>query len=48
MPPDYLWAYPGTLRDAPFAFRGRVEAARISGEAELGADKRMVPLVFTK
>ena len=38
----------GTLRGAPFAFRGRVEGARIAGEAELGADKRLIPLVFTK
>jgi hypothetical protein len=38
----------GTLRNAPFSFRGRVEGARIAGEAELGADKRVIPLVFTK
>lgn len=38
----------GTLKGAPFSFRGRVEGARIAGEAELGADKRSIPLVFTK
>lgn len=38
----------GTLRGAPFAFRGLVEGARIAGEAELGTDKRLIPLVFTK
>ncbi len=38
----------GTLKGAPFSFRGRVEGARIAGEAELGADKRLIPLVFTK
>ena len=41
-------ALSGTLRGAPFAFRGRVEGSRIAGEAELGADKRITLLVFTK
>lgn len=40
--------FSGTLRGAPFAFRGRVEGSRIAGEIELGADKRIAPLVFTK
>jgi len=41
-------AFYGTLRGAPFAFRGRVEGSRIAGEMELGAVKRITPLVFTK
>lgn len=40
--------FSGTVRGAPFAFRGRVEGSRIAGEAELGADKRITPMVFTK
>ena len=38
----------GTLGGTPVAFRGRVEGARIVGEAELGADQRVTPLVFAK
>lgn len=40
--------FSGTLRGAPFAFRGRVDGPRIAGEVELGTDKRILPLVFTK
>lgn len=40
--------FSGTLRGAPFAFRGRVEGPRIAGEIEFGTDKRILPLVFTK
>lgn len=42
--------FSGTLRGAPFTFRGKVEAGRLAGEAELaeGASKRTLPLVFTQ
>ena len=42
--------FSGTLRGKPYAFQGRVEPGRISGEAELpdGATKRILPLVFTQ
>lgn len=40
--------FSGTLRSEPFSFRGQVDGARIAGEAEIGADKRVVPLVFSK
>ncbi len=41
-------SFAGTLKGAPFMFRGRVEAARIAGEARLGAEAPFTPLVFAK
>jgi hypothetical protein len=38
----------GTVRNAPFSFRGTVDGNRIAGEMETGTDKRITPLVFTK
>ena len=41
-------SFSGSLGGAPVAFRGRVDGGRIVGEAELGADKRITALVFSK
>ncbi len=42
--------FSGTLRGAPYSFRGTVEKGRIAGEVELadGASKRILPMVFSK
>ncbi len=41
-------SFAGTVKGTPFAFRGRVAGGRIAGEAEVGAAKRVTPLVFVK
>ncbi len=38
----------GTVRNAPFAFRGAVDGNRIVGEIETGPEKRITPMVFNK
>ena len=38
----------GTVRNVPFAFRGVVDGNRIVGEIEIGSEKRITPMVFTK
>lgn len=38
----------GRQGGTPFVFRGRLEGARLAGQAEFGPEKRVVPLVFAK
>lgn len=38
----------GRHSGTPLVFRGRLEGARLAGQAEFGPEKRVVPLVFAK
>jgi hypothetical protein len=41
-------SFAGMLNSTPVTFTGRVAGSRIEGRAEIGPDKRVIPLVFAK